>query len=65
VKRYSDGVVMPGAITVAADGLSASWTGTLAPSTHYYVYLPYGGVQDLAGQGLNNTYYIHFTTGTN
>lgn len=61
VIRYSDWAVIPGSIVVSADGLSASWTGTLAPSTFYYLYLS-TGVTDLAGNTLNG-YGSYFTTG--
>ncbi|MBZ5508478.1 MAG: Ig-like domain-containing protein [Acidobacteriia bacterium] len=52
--RNQDGVFLAAsAITASADGLSATWSGPLAPSTQYQVRWVTNGITDLAGQGIN------------
>src|SRR5262249_36928963 len=64
VVRNSDSlVIQPTSLTVSGDGLSATWTGTLAPSTTYR-FNYFGGITDLAGNGVPCCPSIGFTTGT-
>jgi hypothetical protein len=52
--RSTDGVFLaPTSITVAADGLSAVWSGPLGASTGYRISWLNNGITDLAGQGIN------------
>jgi hypothetical protein len=63
VFRNNDGVfIAPTGIVVAADGLSAVWSGPLQASTTYRVTWNGNGITDLAGNGINGNS-IFFTTG--
>ena len=57
-------IVLPGTLTVSADGLSASFTpaAPLQAGTQYGVYLT--GITDVTGAAVSTTTYSQFTTGT-
>jgi len=57
-------IVLPGTLTVASNGLSATFTpaAPLQADTEYGVYLT--GITDVTGAGLSTTTYSYFTTGT-
>src|SRR5258708_26827749 len=63
VTRTADGVVIPGTLVAAADGLSASWTGALAGATQYRLnWKTHQAILGLAGNVIVQTS-ITFTTG--
>jgi hypothetical protein len=56
-------IILPGALTISADGLSVSFTPTAAlqAETEYSVYLT--GITDVTGASVSTTTYSTFTTG--
>jgi hypothetical protein len=63
VFRNNDGAfIVPTGMVVAADGMSAVWSGPLQASTTYRVTWNGNGITDLAGNGINGGT-IFFTTG--
>ena len=63
IDRSSSNIRVPGIVTVAADGLSATFTPVqpLEPSTNYRV-RTFSGITDVAGNRLGNTSFASFFT---